>query len=72
MFPVLELVMFVLDLVLNNDPSDRSDVDAPAASVPGLSASLSLFSLSINECLPKVGQQFSLLLLTEGCFSITD
>ena len=42
-------------------------IDAdPAASVPGLSASFSFFSLIIIETI------YTEMLLTEGCFSITD
>ena len=37
---------------------DGNDVDAAAASVPGLSASLFFFSLLINECFPKAGRRF--------------
>ena len=59
-FPVLECVLVVLDLRLTKDASNGSDVDAAAASMPCLSASLSFFSLLINECLPKAGQQFPL------------
>ena len=47
----------------HQDASDGRDVYAAAASVPGLSASLSFFSLLINERLPKAGQQLFL-----GCY----
>ena len=50
----------MLDLEHNKDASDRNHVDAAAASAPGLSTSLFIFSLLINECLPKSGRQFPL------------
>ena len=59
-FRVLEWVLVVLDLGFTQDASNGSDIDAAAASVPCLSASLSFFSLLINECLPKTRQQFPL------------
>ena len=47
MFPVLEQVLVVLDLGLNKDASDGNDVDAAAASTPGLPTSFFFFSLLI-------------------------
>ena len=41
----------MLDLGLDKDTFNGSDVNAAAAPVPGLSTSLSFFSLLINECL---------------------
>ena len=73
MFPVLERVLAVLDLELNKDASDGRDVDAAAAYTPGLSASLTLFSLLIDGRLPKAGRQFPRrYCLQKAVFSITD
>ena len=53
MFPVLERVLVVLDLGLNKDASDGNDVDAAAASTPGLSTSFFFFSLLIVSQKPE-------------------
>ena len=71
LFLLLEWVVVGLDLPLNKDASDGSDIDAAAPSVPVLSASLSFLSLLINECLANAEQHFPLRLCLQKVVFLT-